>query len=132
MRVLYVEDDRVNGILFVEGLRIHAPEIECRVAEDAPEALQTAASWRPDLLVIDAHLGDTDGFTLLPQLRALDGLAHVPAAMCSADGDTASIEKSVSAGFTAYWTKPLEPASIKAALARLLESRSPGRTTCPT
>lgn len=130
MRVLYVEDDRVNGILFIEGLRAVASEIECRVAEDGPEALETAAAWRPDVLVIDAHLGDTDGFTLLPQLRAIDGLAHVPAAMCSADNDPASIERSTSVGFAAYWTKPLEPTSIESALRQLLDSRTRCQTTC--
>jgi CheY-like chemotaxis protein len=108
MRLLYVEDDRLNALLFQAALR-HRPQWELRIAEDGAEALAAcSADWRPDLLVLDAHLPDTTGIELLGALRALPGLARVPAYMCSADAMPDDVARALGAGFDGYWTKPVD------------------------
>lgn len=121
-RVLYVEDDRVAALLFTEALR-DAPEYEVEVAETGAEALQVAAAWRPDVLVLDAHLPDTSGLMLLPRLRALPGLAATPAVICSADALLDADPPAAAADFAGYWQKPVQRARLLADLAAL-SSRS--------
>jgi PAS domain S-box-containing protein len=107
LRLLYVEDNRINAMLLEEALRAHR-HVEVRVVEDGPQALALALAWPPDVLVLDAQLPGPSGFEVLPQLRALPGLAQVPAAMCSADAMPQDIARARIAGFDAYWTKPLD------------------------
>lgn len=123
MRLLYVEDDRINAVLFEEMVRASAG-IEIDVAEDGAQALQFARDRRPDVLVIDAHLPDRNGFELLTELRALPGLARVPAFMCSADAMPDRIEAADRAGFDGYWSKPLDVRSVLSSLNSLAATLS--------
>ncbi len=122
LRMLYVEDNRINALLFEEALRPHAARIDLRVAEDGEEALQVAREWRPDVLVLDAHLPGMSGFDVLRELRLLPGLATTPAFMCSADAMPDDVQRAYEAGFIGYWTKPVD---IKRVLAEV-EALSPG------
>jgi CheY-like chemotaxis protein len=106
MRLLYVEDNRINALLFEEALRPHT-WIELRIAEDGADALRAASQWTPDVLVLDSHLPDTSGMALLPRLRALPGLAQTPAFMCSADALHDEVARALAGGFDGYWTKPI-------------------------
>ena len=115
LRVLYVEDNRVNAILFEEAMRMRGG-IELQVAEDAAAALALARRWRPALLVLDAHLPDMSGYELLARLRELPALAGVPAFMCSADAQDEDVRRARKAGFIGYWTKPVDLARVMADL----------------
>lgn len=126
MRMLYVEDNRINALLFEEAMRLQPVEVELRIAETGAEALAMAGDWTPDVLVLDAHLPDTDGLTLLTRLRTVSGLADVPAYMCSADTLDTDIAQSMAAGIEGYWTKPVDFAIVLADLRRL-EDRRRGR-----
>ena len=123
MRVLYVEDDRINVLLFEETLKLQGDAHELRVAEDAQQAVQTAREWLPEVLVIDAHLPDAHGIDLLKRLRELPECATTPAFMCSADAQPEDVAAAQAAGFTGYWTKPIDIDRIGAELAALDKAR---------
>ena len=118
-RVLYVEDNRINAILFEEALRLRSG-IDLRLAEDGAEALELVGQWQPDLLVLDSHLPDMSGYELLRCLRELPALAAVPAVMCSADALEQDLQQARAAGFTGYWTKPIDLARVFADIDHLL------------
>jgi signal transduction histidine kinase len=111
LRLLYVEDNRLNALLFEETLKQHT-DVQLRVAEDGAAALTMAADAWPDVLVLDANLPGATGYEVLQQLRALPGLADVPAFMCSADALPEDLQRAKAAGFRGYWTKPLELSRI--------------------
>lgn len=115
MRLLYVEDNRINALLFEEALKLQQG-FELRIAEDGAQAVALVQQWQPDVLVLDSHLPDTSGTELLHRLRALPALASVPAFMCSADAQPEDMDSAREAGFAGYWTKPI---SIQAVLADL-------------
>lgn len=123
LRVMYVEDNRINAMLFEEALRPFA-EIALTIAENGRAALESAAANAPHVLVLDAHLPDIDGIDLLKALRALPGLAEVPAYMCSADAMPDDIARATSAGFIGYWTKPIDIRQITAKLSQLAEQKN--------
>jgi len=118
MRLLYVEDNRINALLFEEALKLQKG-LELRVAEDGAQAIEVASAWAPEVLVLDSHLPDVSGAELLQRLRALPQLAQVPAFMCSADAQPEDMARAQAAGFMGYWTKPISIATVLADLARL-------------
>jgi len=117
MRVLYIDDDRINSLLFVEACRF-AGGVETETAVTGAEALEVVQRWVPDLLVIDLHLPDTDGYALLPALRAHLGAPTLPAFLCTADDAAQVAEPARRAGFDGCWTKPLDLREILAELKR--------------
>jgi len=112
LRMLYVEDNRINAILFEEMLRTHNSGVTLRVAENGAEALAMARTWQPDVLVLDAHLPDATGFEILTMLHAAPGLSQVPAYMCSADAQPEDVQRAYQAGFVGYWTKPINISTV--------------------
>jgi two-component system OmpR family response regulator len=107
MRVLYVDDDRINTLLFIETCRM-ARGVQVQSADSGAQALQLAPSWRPDLLVIDLHLPDTCGYDLLPALRAVLAQPELEAYLCTADDAPLVEQPAREAGFTGCWTKPVD------------------------
>lgn len=118
LRLLYVDDDRINILLFEETCRL-APMLEVRCVESGQDALAAARDFEPDVLVIDLHLPDTDGYALLGALRALDGLSGKPAFLCSAESPDDVAVPAARAGFTGCWSKPVMIQDLLAALSRL-------------
>jgi CheY-like chemotaxis protein len=120
MRVLYVEDNRINSMLFAEALRPH-DQLELSVAEDGEMAISMCEEELPDVLVLDAHLPGMSGFEVLAALRRIPGLASTPAFMCSADAMPDDIERAKQAGFIGYWTKPIDIIKVTTELCKLAE-----------
>jgi CheY-like chemotaxis protein len=120
MRVLYVDDDRVNSLLFCELTRL-VPGVEVEVAGTADEALEAIGRAGADLLVVDLHLPDGDGCTLLPRLRERAG-RRLPAYLCSAETPAQIEAQALAAGFDACWAKPLDLPRVLAALKQHAES----------
>ena len=107
MRVLYVDDDRINTLLFIETCRM-VSGVEVQSAGSGAQALQMAPGWRPDLLVIDLRLPDTCGYDLLPALRAVLAQPELEAFLCTADDAPLVEQPAREAGFTGCWTKPVD------------------------
>lgn len=110
LRMLYVEDNRLNAVLFEEAMRMRG-DIELQCFETAAETmafLQTEPAWVPEFIVLDANLPDGTGYDLLKKLRAQVTLLHTPAFMCSADAYADDLTRAREAGFVGYWTKPLD------------------------
>ena len=122
LQVLYVEDNRINAMLFEEALRPY-DQLALTVAEDGLAAIDVATQRAPEVLVLDAHLPDMDGLALLKALRDLPGLAEVPAYMCSADAMPEDIARAKAAGFTGYWTKPIDIRQITSELTQLAHQK---------
>ncbi len=117
MRLLYVDDDRINTLLFVEACRF-AGGVDTETAASGAEALELVKRWSPDLLVIDLHLPDTTGYALLPALRAALQSPGMPAFLCTADEPALVAEPARQAGFDGCWTKPVDLPAILAELSR--------------
>ena len=118
MQLLYVDDDRINLMLF-ENACAALPGLQVSTAASGAEALQLAREQPPQLLVIDLHLPDTDGPALLQRLRHEAALHEVPAFLCSADDDGTLRRIAADAGFSGCWAKPLDSHGLKRELAAL-------------
>jgi len=118
MHLLYVDDDRINLMLF-ENACAALPGLQLSTAASGAEALELARGQAPQLLVIDLHLPDGDGTELLATLRRDAGLGEVPAVLCSADEGEVLRQRATDAGFAACWTKPVDGRSLRQGLSAL-------------
>lgn len=120
MRVLYVDDDRVNAVLFAEACRA-AGGIVLECADSGVEAHGLLGEFAPDLLVIDLNLADTRGDRLLGELRAVAS-RRLPAVLFTAEHETVGRAAAAAGDFDHCWTKPLHMPEVIDALRRLAAS----------
>jgi len=118
LRMLYVEDNPINALLFEEALKLRGG-IELRIAHDGPEAIELLRQWHPDVLVLDAHLPSMSGYDVLRTLRQDARYTATPAFMCSADAPPDGQQRARDAGFAGYWSKPIDIAQVMRDLATL-------------
>ncbi|MEO8902295.1 MAG: response regulator [Polyangiaceae bacterium] len=109
-RVLVVEDNADAGELLGAFL-LRAGHL-ARVACCAREALTIAAALRPEIALIDIGLPDMNGYELVRSLRALPGLEHCRYVAVTGHKSQSAIARSISAGFEAYLTKPVNPEDL--------------------
>jgi CheY-like chemotaxis protein len=127
MRVLCVDDDRINTLLLEHVCRA-AGVLEVEFAESGAEAVRLAAEWQPQLLVVDLHLPDTDGLALLPRLREAAGRPDLHAVLCTAELPEDVAARAHAAGFNDCWTKPVVLEELQSALRLLLAASRPDAT----
>ncbi|MDE2594127.1 MAG: PAS domain-containing protein [Burkholderiales bacterium] len=109
--VLYVEDNEVNVIL-VRQIMALRPAWKLVVANSGEQALKMVRQERPDLLLLDMHLGDMSGFELVDLLDADPATRGIPKVALSADAMPDRVHAARERGFSAYITKPLNVAML--------------------
>ena len=119
-RVLVIEDDTEITDALRRSLRHEGYEV--RTAGDGVEALDTAAEFIPDLVVLDLGLPRLDGIEVCRQLRA-DG--DVPILILTARTETDDRVTGLDSGADDYLVKPFERQEFLARIRALLRRRPP-------
>ncbi|MGT2464220.1 response regulator [Sinomonas atrocyanea] len=117
-RVLVVDDE--PQLLRALQINLRAEGYTVAVAANGTDALHLAASWPPDVLVLDLGLPDMDGAEVI---RGIRGWSDMPIVVLSArHGSTDKVE-ALDAGADDYVTKPFGLDELLARL-RAVERRS--------
>lgn len=130
-RILVVDDVAWNRELLAAFLTEGGHTLA--FAGDGEEALQVAAEFEPDLVLMDLRMPVMDGREATARLREWDAArrssdhveAKMPVVAVSASSMAAE-ERAVSAEFEAYVRKPVSREALFAALVELLPSRATG------
>jgi CheY-like chemotaxis protein len=105
-RILLVDDNTTNLQVLFQAL---SPEgYELLVAQSGEDALETAQSAKPDMLLLDVKMPGIDGFETFRRLRADSETAGIPVVFLSAHANVESIEKAGALGAEGYLTKPFD------------------------
>jgi DNA-binding response OmpR family regulator len=119
-RVLVVEDDVDIADVLRRSLRNEGYEV--RTSADGIEALDVAAGFVPDLVVLDLGLPGLDGVEVCKRLRS-DG--DVPILMLTARAETEDRVAGLDSGADDYLVKPFERKELLARIRALLRRRPP-------
>jgi two-component system, OmpR family, response regulator MprA len=119
-RVLVVEDDTDIADVLRRSLRNEGYEV--RTSADGVEALDVAAGFTPDLVVLDLGLPGMDGVEVCRRLRS-DG--DVPILMLTARAETEDRVTGLDSGADDYLVKPFERQELLARIRALLRRRPP-------
>jgi CheY-like chemotaxis protein len=110
LHVLVVEDNRDSA----ESLRrlLQLCGYAVTVAETAKEGLDAARSIRPDVILCDIGLPDSDGFSLARALRKNPETSTARLIAVTAYGKDEDKEQSKKAGFSLHLLKPVSPGTL--------------------
>ena len=100
-RVLVVEDDDEIAQVLQRSLRLDGYDV--RIAGDGEAALDQAAAYHPDLVILDLGLPKLDGIEVARRLRAAD---DVPILMLTARDAVESRVEGLDSGADDYLVKP--------------------------
>ena len=104
-RVMIVEDDPAIAELLSRTLdRFY----EVHVVNDGARAVPTAAEFRPDVMLLDVNLPNTDGFSIAQQMKDSPALAKIPIIFLTARDRSLDVVKGIQVGAKHYITKPFK------------------------
>jgi CheY-like chemotaxis protein len=126
-RVLVADDKATSRELIRAALETSGYSI-CEAA-DGVEALRCAREFAPDLIILDLHMPQMDGFGVVAELRRDERFAALPVMALTASAMQGDRDRALSAGFDSYVTKPIPLATLRKEVERLLSGG--GRTAPP-
>jgi CheY-like chemotaxis protein len=115
LRVLVVDDnaDTGEGLAMLLALEGH----ETRIARSGSETCRVAATFVPQLVLIENWLPDMDGYEVMRRLRASPQTVYSTLVAITSHGDIEARERATAAGCDGHLVKPIEPHQ----LSRLIE-----------
>ncbi len=117
LSILVVDDDRTIRETLVEFFEVSG--YTARGAETATTARQLAAEHAPDLALVDLHLPDADGLTLIEALRADD--PEIGIIVLTGHADVATAVRAMRNGAIDLLEKPVKLEVLDAAVRRAAE-----------
>jgi signal transduction histidine kinase/DNA-binding response OmpR family regulator len=126
-RVLVVDDNGTNRRILEETLRLWG--FVPTLADSAREALAALDEARAEeapfqLLLVDAHMPGTDGFTLIEQARTRDGLGGAVVVMLTSDRQPGDLDRCRELNVAAHLIKPVRQTQLRQAVAAATGQRS--------
>lgn len=114
-RILVVDDNQDAAASLATLLRLKGHEIQ--KAHDGVEAIQTAATFRPNVVLLDIGLPKMNGYEVAAQLRQHPRDGKVTLVALTGWGRGEDKRRALEAGFDHHLTKPVEPADLDKLLA---------------
>jgi CheY-like chemotaxis protein/two-component sensor histidine kinase len=116
-RILIVDDneDGANSLSMLLGLDGH----EVLTVYNGRQALERAAGFGPDVMLVDIGLPDMDGYEVARRIRASPDLRGVRLVAVTGYGQDADKEQARSAGFVEHLVKPIEFSALERVLAAM-------------
>lgn len=104
--ILIVDDSEMNRMMLTEILGAHYQYIEAENGRQAIHLLQK--NLMVDLILLDIHMPEMDGFQVLEQLNRAQWMDEIPVIMISAEDSGETIKRAYSMGVTDYIQRPFD------------------------
>lgn len=121
-RIVIIDDDTtmasiVSGYLKKNDYEVHPIKLD-------GHEMGVVGSIKPDLIILDRHLGRMDGHQFLLAIRNHQGLSGVPVLMLTGDARKEEVVKSIELGATDYLAKPFAFEDLLKKVRRLMNERN--------
>jgi signal transduction histidine kinase/DNA-binding response OmpR family regulator len=132
LRILVAEDNEFNAQLLEQLLVRRGHRV--RVANNGREALSLAEGGAFDLLLLDVHMPELDGFQVVRAVRERERAAggHLPIIALTARSRQEDRERCLAAGMDDFLAKPIQAADLGAAIERVVGARPPAGRPGPS
>ena len=135
LHILVAEDNELSAQVLEQALVRQGHRV--RLASNGREVLTLAEQGGFDLLLLDVHMPELDGFQVVQAVRERELTAggHLPIIALTARSRKEDRERCLAAGMDEFLTKPIRPADLLAAIDRVLRAHSspkPAAWTCST
>jgi len=105
--LILIVDDNEKNIELVRDL-LQVTGYRTLEAGTAADGITLAATFRPDLILMDVQLPDDDGVATLGRLRAMPEVTTTTIVALTAFAMRGDRERLLAAGFDGYLSKPIE------------------------
>ncbi len=116
--ILIVDDDSMTLRI---AHRILADQYIVTCVDSAAQALKFLSQAIPDLILLDLHMPEMNGFELLAHLKALEQYKEIPIICLTADNDRDSEVKCFDLGALDFITKPFIAEIMRQRIGKILE-----------
>src|SRR5437763_1729428 len=122
-RIAIVDDHQPNVTLLTKVLALAGFE-NVRSTTDPRAAPGLFRAFDPDILLLDLHMPEVDGFGVMDRLRAdLPPDSFVPILVLTGDGTTSTRQRALAHGATDFLTKPYNNTEVVLRVRNLLTTR---------
>ena len=120
-RILIADDNPTN----VELLEVYLGDVPCEiaVAVDGHDTLDKAASFRPDLILLDVMMPKLSGFEVCKKLKSDPESRGIMILMVTALNELGDIERAVNAGTDDFLSKPVNKIELLKRVENMLKIR---------
>ena len=123
-RILVVDDEPSNAKLLVRVLE-RAGYTNVRMSLDSANVVSLVQEYAPELLILDLHMENADGFEVLESMREhLHADTLLPVLVVTADTDIESLHRAVDLGADDYLLKPFGVKDLVLRVEGLLSMRA--------
>lgn len=119
VKILVAEDERDIRELIVFSLQFAGFEVVS--ASNGAEAVELAASERPDLILMDVRMPRMTGYQACEAIKQIPETQNTPVIFLSAKGQESEIQEGLGAGATKYILKPFAPDDLTLQVKQVLE-----------
>lgn len=122
-RILILDDQEPNlRVLDALLRRVGYSNLHCLA--DSTKAIETIVRYAPDLVLLDLHMPDPDGYAVLEQMTAVVPPGeYLPVLVLTADITREAKERALALGAKDFLAKPLDSTEVILRIRNLLETR---------
>ena len=117
-RILVIDDDEticsnVESIL--------SPLYDIEISLTGTDAIKKIIKYEPDIVILDIHLSDGNGFEIMDRIKKEEQTAAIPILLITGDEDTVTEENAFRRGAADFIRKPFVPDILKQRTKRIIE-----------
>lgn len=118
-RILVAEDHELNQA-FIKKLLNRMKFQTYDIVENGIDALENYKKWHYDLILMDCHMPERNGYQATADIRDLENESgkHIPIIALTADAMVGAREKCIAAGMDEYISKPINADEFQSVLSR--------------
>jgi two-component system CheB/CheR fusion protein len=121
LRILVVDDNQ--DATDTLAMMLELLQYEVRAANDGAEALEIAAQFCPEVVLLDIGMPIMSGYEVAERLRQADTSKGAVLVAMTGWGQEEDLRRSREAGFDHHLVKPVDPARLTALLEQISEAR---------
>ena len=120
-KILIVEDNLQISVFLMDILK---DKFTILSSENGRSGLAIAASFLPDLIIIDEMMPIMSGLDMVKRMKQNPRLSSIPTIMLTAKSDNKTENESIKLGIDVFMTKPFEPSALLGRINQLLKGRT--------